>query len=50
MSGDASEFWAYLKRRRRFWLLPLLAALLLIGAGLLFAEAPVVGPLIYSLF
>lgn len=44
------EFWAFLKVRKKFWLLPIILMLLLLGGLLIFAEGSVVAPLIYTLF
>lgn len=45
-----SEFWAFLRIRKKFWLLPLLVMLLLFGALLLLAQSSAVAPFIYTLF
>ena len=45
-----AEIWAFLRTRKRFWLLPLLLVLLLIGCLLIFAQGSVVAPFIYTLF
>ena len=44
------EFWAFLRTRKKFWLLPVLVMMLLFGALLLLAESSAVAPFIYSLF
>jgi hypothetical protein len=44
------EFWAYLRARKRFWLLPLVAVLLLVGGLLILAKGSVVAPFIYTIF
>jgi hypothetical protein len=45
-----SEFWKFLRVRKRFWLLPLLVMMLLFGALLVLAEGSAVAPFIYTLF
>ena len=45
-----TEIWAFLRTRKKFWLLPLLLFLLLIGALLIFAQGSAVAPFIYTLF
>ena len=45
-----SEFWEFLKFRKRFWLLPIVIILLLFGALVVFTQSSVVSPFIYSLF
>jgi len=44
------EFWAYMRARKRFWLLPLVAVLLLVGGLLILAKGSVVAPFIYTIF
>ena len=46
----ASEFWAFLKVRKKFWLLPIVLILLLLGVLLFLTEGSVVAPFIYTLF
>lgn len=50
MLSLAKEVWAYLRVRKKFWMVPMLLVLGLFGAVLLFAEASPVAPFIYSLF
>ncbi len=45
-----SDIWGFLKQRKKFWLLPLIVALLLIGAVVIFAGGSAVAPFIYTLF
>jgi len=44
------EFWLFLKVRKKWWLVPILVSLLLLGVLLVFAESSVVAPFIYTLF
>lgn len=44
------ELWAYLKARRKFWLAPLLLALLMIGGLLVLTQGSALAPFIYTLF
>jgi hypothetical protein len=44
------EFWAFLKVRKKFWLLPIVLVLLLFGMLLVFVEGSAVAPFIYTLF
>ena len=46
----ASELWSYLKISKKWWLLPILLFLLIIGTLLILAEGSAVAPLIYTLF
>ncbi len=45
-----TEFWEFLKIRKRFWLLPIVLVLVLLGALIVFTESSVVAPFIYALF
>ena len=45
-----TEFWEFLKVRKRFWLLPIVLALLLLGTVIVFTESSAIAPFIYALF
>ena len=45
-----SEFWEFLKVRKRYWLLPVVVVLLLFGAIIVFTESSAIAPFIYALF
>ncbi len=44
------EFWAFMKVRKKFWLLPIIIILVLLGALIIFTESSAVAPFIYALF
>jgi hypothetical protein len=44
------EFWEFLKVRKRYWLLPIVTVLLLLGALIVFTESSAIAPFIYALF
>jgi len=44
------EFWAFLRVRKKFWLLPILIMLLLFGGLILLTQGSAVAPFIYTLF
>jgi hypothetical protein len=44
------EFWEFMRVRKKFWLLPIVLILLLLGALLVFAQGSAVAPFIYTLF
>ena len=44
------EFWLFLKVRKKWWLIPIIVSLLLLGFLLIFAESSAVAPFIYTLF
>jgi hypothetical protein len=45
-----SDFWRFLRVRKKFWLLPLLIVVVLFGAMLIMAETTALAPFIYTLF
>ena len=45
-----TEFWSFLRVRKKFWLLPLLVMTLLFGVLLIMAESSALAPFIYTLF
>jgi len=47
--GPVSEFWYFLSRTRRWWMTPIILALLTVGA-LLVISGTAVAPLIYAVF
>jgi hypothetical protein len=44
------EFWEFLRFRKRYWLLPIVLFLLLMGMLIVFAESSAIAPFIYALF
>ena len=44
------EFWEFLRFRKRYWLLPIVIVLFLLGALIVFTESSAVAPFIYALF
>jgi uncharacterized protein DUF5989 len=44
------EFWAFLRTRKKYWLLPVLLMMLLFGVLLVMAQSSAVAPFIYTLF
>jgi len=45
-----AEVGRFLLRRKRYWLVPLITLLVLLGTLLVLSEASAVGPFIYTLF
>ena len=45
-----SEFWEFLKFRKRYWLLPIVIVLLLFSALSVFSESSAIAPFLYTLF
>jgi hypothetical protein len=45
-----AEIWQFLKVRKKFWLLPLIFMMLVLGGLLVLAQGSAVAPFIYTLF
>ena len=48
--GFIAELWAFLRERKKFWLLPILLVMLLLGGLLVLAPGLALAPFIYTLF
>ena len=48
--GLTRELWGFLKMRKKWWLLPVIMVLLLVGVLLVFAQGSVLAPFIYTIF
>ena len=48
--GLASELWAFMRERKKFWLLPVIAVMLIVGSLLIFAQGSALAPFIYTIF
>lgn len=48
--GILLELWEFLRIRKKFWLLPLVVFLVLLGFLIIFTESSAVAPFIYTLF
>jgi competence protein ComGC len=44
------DFWAFLRERKKWWLLPLILVLLLVGALIMLTGGTAVAPFVYTLF
>lgn len=44
------EFWDFLKVRKKFWLLPIVIVLFLLGTLIVISESSAIAPFIYTLF
>jgi hypothetical protein len=44
------ELWAFLRARRKLWLLPIFLMMLVLGALIVLAQGSAVAPFIYTLF
>lgn len=46
----AREFWAFLMVRKKWWLLPIVVVMALVGTLLILAEGSALAPFIYTIF
>lgn len=44
------ELWLFMKVRKKFWLAPIIAVMLLLGTLIVLAQGSAVAPFIYTLF
>ena len=44
------EYWEYTKKRKKFWILPIVIFLMIFGFVLIISEGSVVAPFIYTIF
>lgn len=50
MNDLLKELWAFLRVRKKLWLMPLIIIMVVIGALLVAAQGSVIAPFIYTLF
>jgi hypothetical protein len=50
MKSFLKEIWMFMRVRKKFWLLPILIVMLLLGGLLVLVKGSAVAPLIYTLF
>lgn len=48
--GLMRELWAFMKVRKKWWLLPVIVIMLLIGMLIAFAQGSALAPFIYTIF
>ena len=44
------ELWEYVRARKKYWLLPIIVSLLLLGIFVVVTEGTAVAPFIYAIF
>ena len=44
------DLWRFKRARKKFWLLPIIIVMVLLGALLIFAQGSAVAPFVYTLF
>ncbi|TCT06059.1 DUF5989 family protein [Aquabacter spiritensis] len=48
--GFVAELWEFLRVRKKFWLLPMLVVMAMLGGLLILAKGSAVAPFIYTVF
>ena len=48
--GLIAELWRFMKVRKKFWLVPIIVVMFLLGGLLILAQGSAVAPFIYTLF
>ena len=48
--GLMSELWAFMKVRKKFWLVPVIVVMVAVGGLLVFAQGSALAPFIYTIF
>jgi hypothetical protein len=44
------ELWAFMRERKKFWLLPILITFMLLGSLIVLTQGSAVAPFVYTLF
>ena len=50
MIGFVRELWAFVRARRKFWLVPILLMLAIFGGLVILTQGSAIAPFIYTLF
>ena len=50
MISFVQEFWAFLKARKKFWLLPIVIMMVIFGGLIVLTKGSAIAPFIYTLF
>ena len=50
MISFARQFWGFMQTRRKFWLVPMLVVVVVLGALIVFTQGSAVAPFIYTIF
>lgn len=49
-TGIVGELWMFMRERKKFWLLPVIAVMLLVGFLIVVAQGSALAPFIYTIF
>ena len=45
-----AELWRFMRERKKFWLLPIILVLILLGGLIFLTQGSIIAPFIYTLF
>ena len=45
-----TEFWRFIRERKKFWMLPILVIMVILGGLLVLVEGSAIAPFIYTIF
>ncbi len=48
--GLMGELWGFMRERKKWWLLPVIMVMLIVGTLLVFAQGSALAPFIYTIF
>jgi uncharacterized protein DUF5989 len=48
--GLMRELWAFMRVRKKWWLLPVIVLMVLVGSLIAFAQGSILAPFIYTIF
>ena len=48
--GLIKELWAFMRARKKYWLLPVMFVMLIVGGLIVLAKGSAIAPFIYTLF
>jgi len=48
--GLMNELWHYMRERKKWWLLPVIIVMVVLGMLLIFAQGSALAPFIYTIF
>ena len=49
-TGLVGEMWMFMRERKKWWLLPVIIVMLIVGTLLVFAQGSALAPFIYTIF
>lgn len=50
MTAFAAEIWSFMRERKKYWMMPILIVMLLLGGLIVLTQGTAIAPFIYSVF